>query len=113
MSSLGARLTFYGDPGFSRFLRMAFAWHTGLGPEDYDKPVIGICDTTSEINRCHTHFGPLIDAVKHGILMEGGIPVSFPTISLGTGGSRRKQSASMYDFTRNTCYRRTRAATWI
>jgi dihydroxy-acid dehydratase len=55
----------------------------GLGPEDYDKPVIGICDTTSEINRCHTHFGPLIDAVKRGILMEGGIPLSFPTISLG------------------------------
>ena len=83
MSGLGARLTSYGDPDFSRFLRMAFARHMGLGPEDYDKPVIGICDTTSEINRCHTHFGPLIDAVKRGILMEGGIPLSFPTISLG------------------------------
>lgn len=78
-----ARLTSYGDPGFSRFVRMAFARHTGLGPEDYDKPLIGICDTTSEINRCHTHFGPLVDAVKRGILMEGGIPLSFPTISLG------------------------------
>jgi dihydroxy-acid dehydratase len=83
VSGLGARLTSYGDPDFSRFLRMAFARHMGLGPEDYDKPVIGICDTTSEINRCHTHFGPLIDAVKRGILMEGGIPLSFPTISLG------------------------------
>jgi dihydroxy-acid dehydratase len=83
MSRLGTRLTSYGDPGFSRFVRMAFARHMGLGPEDYDKPVIGICDTTSEINRCHTHFGPIIDAVKRGILMEGGIPLSFPTISLG------------------------------
>lgn len=79
----GSRLTSYGDPGFSRFIRMAFARHTGLGPEDYDKPLIGICDTTSEINRCHTHFGPIIEAVKRGVLMEGGIPLSFPTISLG------------------------------
>ena len=79
----GSGLTSYGDPGFSRFIRMAFARHTGLGPEDYDKPLIGICDTTSEINRCHTHFGPIIEAVKRGVLMEGGIPLSFPTISLG------------------------------
>lgn len=62
---------------------MAFARHTGLGPEDYEKPVIGICDTTSEINRCHAHFGPIVDALKRGILMQGGIPFTFPTISLG------------------------------
>lgn len=77
------KFTSYGDLGFSRFIRMAFARHTGLGPEDYEKPVVGICDTTSDINRCHTHFGPIIEAVKRGILMEGGIPLSFPTISLG------------------------------
>jgi dihydroxy-acid dehydratase len=76
-------LTSYGDPGFSRFIRMAFARHTGLGPEDYERPVIGICDTTSEINRCHVHFGPIVEALKRGILMEGGVPFSFPTISLG------------------------------
>lgn len=62
---------------------MAFARHTGLGPEDYERPVVGICDTSSEINRCHTHFGPIIDALKRGVLMEGGIPMTFPTISLG------------------------------
>jgi dihydroxy-acid dehydratase len=62
---------------------MAFARHTGLGPEDYEKPVIGICDTTSEINRCHAHFGPIIEALKRGVLMQGGVPFSFPTISLG------------------------------
>jgi dihydroxy-acid dehydratase len=76
-------LTSYGDAGFSRFIRMAFARHTGLGPEDFEKPVIGICDTTSEVNRCHTHFGPIVEAVKRGVLMEGGIPLAFPTISLG------------------------------
>jgi dihydroxy-acid dehydratase len=62
---------------------MAFARHLGLGPEDYERPVIGICDTSSEINRCHTHFGPIVEAVKRGILMAGGIPLTFPTISLG------------------------------
>ncbi len=77
------KFTSYGDLGFSRFIRMAFARHTGLGPEDYEKPVVGICDTTSDINRCHTHFGPIIEAIKRGILMEGGIPLGFPTISLG------------------------------
>ena len=83
VSRPGTGLTSYGDPGFSQFVRRAFARHTGLAPEDYEKPTIGICDTTSEINRCHTHFGPIIEAVKRGILMEGGIPLSFPTISLG------------------------------
>jgi dihydroxy-acid dehydratase len=77
------RLTSYGDAGFSRFIRMAFARHTGLGPEDYEKPVIGLCDTTSEVNLCHTHFGPIVEAVKRGVLMAGGIPLAFPTISLG------------------------------
>lgn len=83
-TSNGSRgATSYGDAGFSRFARMAFARHTGLGPEDYERPVVGICDTSSEINRCHTHFGPIIEALKRGVLMEGGIPMTFPTISLG------------------------------
>lgn len=83
MGSRTRGLTDYGDAGFSRFIRMAFARHQGLGPEDYEKPVVGICDTASEINRCHTHFGPIVEAIKRGILMAGGIPLAFPTISLG------------------------------
>jgi dihydroxyacid dehydratase/phosphogluconate dehydratase len=79
----GRGLTSYGDAGFSGFIRMAFARHTGLGPEDYEKPVIGICDTTSEINRCHAHFGRIVEALKRGVLMQGGVPFTFPTISLG------------------------------
>src|SRR5215212_3826317 len=83
MGSRRRGLTSYGDAGFSRFIRMAFARHLGFEPEDYERPVIGICDTSSEINRCHTHFGPIVEAVKRGILMAGGIPLTFPTISLG------------------------------
>ncbi|MDQ0338101.1 dihydroxy-acid dehydratase [Caldalkalibacillus uzonensis] len=73
----------YGDEGFSRFLRKAFARHLGHNPQDFDKPIIGICNTRSEINRCHTHFGPIVEAIKRGVLMAGGIPLEFPTISLG------------------------------
>ncbi len=83
MDSKRDRLTSYGDAGFSRFIRMAFSRHMGLGPEDYNRPVVGICDTASEVNRCHAHFGPIVEALKRGVLMAGGIPLSFPTISLG------------------------------
>ncbi|MEX2355731.1 MAG: IlvD/Edd family dehydratase [Thermaerobacterales bacterium] len=75
--------TFYGDPGFSDFLRRAFGRHMGFESDDFEKPMIGICDTSSEVNRCHAHLGGIIEAVKRGIVMAGGIPLTFPTISLG------------------------------
>jgi dihydroxy-acid dehydratase len=77
------KLTSYGDPGLSNFIRQAFNRHLGHDQEDYARPIIGICNTESEINRCHAHFGPLVDAVKRGVLMAGGTPLEFPTISLG------------------------------
>jgi dihydroxy-acid dehydratase len=75
--------TQYGDPEFAMFLRKAFARHMGFSEADFEKPIIGICNTESEVNRCHTHFGPMIEAIKRGVLMEGGLPLEFPTISLG------------------------------
>lgn len=76
--------TSYSDPGFSRFLRRSFSYHLGFEERDFDKPVIGICNTFSEVNRCHAHFNNgLIQAIKRGVVMEGGIPLEFPTISLG------------------------------
>lgn len=77
------KLTSYGDKGFSHFIRQAFNRHLGYDQEDFNKPVIGICNTKSDINRCHSHIGPLVDAIKNGVLMAGGIPLEFPTISLG------------------------------
>lgn len=76
-------MTSYGDKGFSFFIRKAFGRHLGFAGDDFERPVIGICNTESEVNRCHTHFGPLVEAVKRGVLMAGGIPLEFPTISLG------------------------------
>jgi dihydroxy-acid dehydratase len=75
--------TTYGDRGFSAFMRKAFSRHMGFDDEDLAKPIIGICNTFSEVNRCHTHFPPIVAAIKRGVLMAGGIPLEFPTISLG------------------------------
>jgi dihydroxy-acid dehydratase len=47
------------------------------------RPVVGIVDTTSDLNNCHRHFPELVEAVKRGVLAAGGLPLAFPTISLG------------------------------
>ena len=75
--------TSYGDEGFSRYLKSAFRRHLGHDPEDFDKPVIGICNTSSEVNRCHSHLAPMIEAIKRGVTAAGGTALEFPIISLG------------------------------
>ena len=47
------------------------------------RPVVGIAQSASGFNNCHRHFPELIDAVKRGVLAAGGLPIDFPTISLG------------------------------
>src|SRR3954452_18511893 len=79
--SLG--LTNYGDPDFALYLRRSFARSMGYSADMLAKPVIGIADTRSGFNNCHRHFPELIDAVKRGVLAAGGLPMVFPTISLG------------------------------
>lgn len=82
-AGLGGHLTSYGDPGFSRFLRRAFAKGMGLSDDALGRPVVGIAQTWSELNPCHGHFRQLAEAVKRGVLLAGGLPREFPTISLG------------------------------
>src|SRR6202167_199551 len=79
--SLG--LTNYGDPDFALYLRRSFARSMGYSTELLSRPVIGIADTFSGFNNCHRHFPELIEAVKRGVLAAGGLPLVFPTISLG------------------------------
>ncbi|HEX5452380.1 MAG TPA: IlvD/Edd family dehydratase [Stellaceae bacterium] len=76
-------LTNYGDPDFALYLRRSFARSMGYSTEMLQKPVIGIADTRSGFNNCHRHFPELIEAVKRGVLAAGGLPLVFPTISLG------------------------------
>lgn len=47
------------------------------------KPVIGICNTWSELTPCNAHFRELAESVKRGVLEAGGLPVEFPVMSLG------------------------------
>lgn len=75
--------TSYGDTEFSEFLKMAFRRHLGHDEEDYEKPVIGIANTFSEVNRCHSHIQPMVEAIKQGVIMGGGTPLEFPTMSIG------------------------------
>jgi dihydroxy-acid dehydratase len=80
---LGRGLTNYGDPDFALYLRRSFARSMGYSSDLLARPVIGIADTFSSFNNCHRHFPELIEAVKRGVLAEGGLPLTFPTISLG------------------------------
>ncbi len=47
------------------------------------RPVIGICNSWSELVNCNLHFRGLAESVKRGVLLAGGVPLEFPTISLG------------------------------
>ena len=76
-------LTSYGDPEFSLFIRGAYARGSGLTREDLERPIIGIAQTWSEFNPCHRHLREVAEAVKRGVWQAGGLPLEFPTISLG------------------------------
>jgi dihydroxy-acid dehydratase len=76
-------LTNYGDPAFSLYLRRSFAKSMGYSGEMLERPVVGIADSKSGFNNCHRHFPELIEAVKRGVLAAGGLPIDFPTVSLG------------------------------
>ena len=76
-------LTNYGDREFSVYLRRTFASSMGYSREMLDRPIVGIAHSASGFNNCHRHFPEIIDAVKRGVLAAGGLPIEFPTISLG------------------------------
>ena len=80
---LARGLTNYGDADFSLYLRRSFATSMGYSREMLERPVVGIAQSASGFNNCHRHFPELIDAVKRGVVAAGGLPLDFPTISLG------------------------------
>lgn len=75
-------LTSYGDSGFSLFLRKAFIKGAGYTDDALDRPVIGITNTGGNYNACHGNMPQLIEAVKRGVMLAGGLPMEFPTISI-------------------------------
>ncbi len=81
-SGMKKGLTSYGDQGFSLFLRKAFIKGAGYTNSALERPVIGITNTGSGYNPCHGNMPQLLEAVKRGVMLAGGLPVDFPTISI-------------------------------
>ncbi|MGN6703831.1 MAG: dihydroxy-acid dehydratase, partial [Burkholderiaceae bacterium] len=75
-------LTNYGDAEFSLFLRRAFIKGAGYTDDALSRPIVGIVDTGSAYNPCHGNAPQLIEAVKRGVMLAGGLPFDFPTISV-------------------------------
>jgi dihydroxy-acid dehydratase len=82
-SGITKGLTNYGDPDFSAYLRRSFAKSMGFSSEMLQRPIVGIATSASGFNNCHRLTPELVDAVKRGVLGAGGLPLEFPTISLG------------------------------
>ncbi|HYC37879.1 MAG TPA: IlvD/Edd family dehydratase [Usitatibacter sp.] len=75
-------LTSYGDRDFSLFLRRAFIKGAGYTDDALSRPVVGIANTGSAFNPCHGNAPQLLEAIKRGVMLAGGLPVEFPTISV-------------------------------
>jgi len=81
-SGLEKGLTSYGDREFSLFLRKAFIKGAGYSDDALSRPIVGIVNTASGYNPCHGNAPQLIEAVNRGVLLAGGVPIAFPTISI-------------------------------
>lgn len=74
---------YFSAKGVAGFTHRAFMKSMGFDDVDLGRPLIGICNTFSELNNCNAHFRELAEAVKRGVWQAGGLPLEFPTISLG------------------------------
>lgn len=74
--------SFLNEKGVPGFTHRAFLRSMGYDNYDLSKPIIGICNTFSELNNCNRHLRELAEAVKRGVWQAGGFPLEFPTISL-------------------------------
>ncbi|GHB17690.1 IlvD/Edd family dehydratase [Salinicola rhizosphaerae] len=83
----------YGDEGFSLFLRKAFIKGAGYSDDALNRTIVGIVNTGSDYNPCHGNAPQLIEAVKRGVMLEGGLPIVFPTVSIAESFSN---PTSMY-----------------
>ena len=66
------------------FIYRSWTKNRGVPHDQFDgRPVIGICNTWSELTPCNTHFRVLAEHVRQGVLDAGGFPLEFPVMSLG------------------------------
>ena len=76
-------VSFFTEGHVAGFTHRAFTKSMGFDDDDMQRPLIGICNTYSELNNCNSHLNQLAEAVKRGVWQAGGFPLEFPTISLG------------------------------
>ena len=73
----------FGQTGRNGFIYRAWMKNQGIPDDEFGKPIIGICNTWSELTPCNAHFRELAESVKKGVIQAGGFPVEFPVMSLG------------------------------
>lgn len=85
----------FGRRGKDGFIYRAWMKNQGIPEYEFNnKPIIGICNTWSELTPCNAHFRDLAESVKRGVLEAGGFPVEFPVMSLGE--TLMKPTAMLY-----------------
>ena len=85
----------FGHADRDGFLHRSWMKNQGLPDDLFDgRPVIGICNTWSELTPCNAHLRDLAERVKHGIYEAGGFPVEFPVFS--TGESNLRPTAMLF-----------------
>jgi dihydroxy-acid dehydratase len=76
--------SWFGREDIYGFIYRSWVKNRGVPHDQFDgRPVIGICNTWSELTPCNTHFRVIAEHVRNGILEAGGFPLEFPVMSLG------------------------------
>src|SRR5260221_3032029 len=74
----------FGGTSRDVFIHRSWMRNQGLPDDVFDgRPIIGICNTYSELTPCNAHFRGLADKVKQGVLQAGGVAFEFPVMSMG------------------------------
>jgi len=77
-------IQWFGRQDIYGFLYRSWVKNRGVPQDQFDgRPVIGICNTFSELVPCNSHFRTIAEHVRAGVLEAGGFPVEFPVMSLG------------------------------
>jgi L-arabonate dehydrase len=81
--------SWFGGNDKDSFIHRSWMKNQGLPHDQFDgRPVIGICNTWSELTPCNAHFRELAENVTRGVREAGGLPLEFPVMSLGESNLR-------------------------
>ena len=85
----------FGGEGKNAFMHRSWMKNQGIPADAFDgRPVIGICNTWSELTPCNAHLRGLAERVKRGVYEAGGLPLEFPVMS--TGESNMRPTAMLF-----------------